>query len=135
MNQNHTAKILQKGGLIDQNISFKRAQYKALVRRPLTREEADFSEEQLALVWWFLNDRHLSEDDWFDIIIFRYLLAVKRWFTFPQLRQRSFATLAIAAMDAAVQIERSKNAAQPEIFSLDALLTESESQWEPLQAA
>ena len=32
---------------------------KALRERKLTTEEADFSEEHLSIVWWFLNEKKL----------------------------------------------------------------------------
>ena len=63
---------------------------KVLRERKLTQEEADFSEEHLSIVWWFLNEKKLPADDWFDVVILRYLLTVKRWFTLPELRRYSF---------------------------------------------
>ena len=63
---------------------------KALRERKLTPQEADFSEEHLSIVWWFLNEKKLPADDWFDVVVLRYLLTVKRWFTLPQLWRYSF---------------------------------------------
>ena len=81
---------------------------KALRERKLTPEEADFSEEHLSIVWWFLNEKKLPADDWFDVVVLRYLLTVKRWFTLPQLWRYSFTTLAVSAMKSAVNTERRK---------------------------
>lgn len=89
-------------------------------KRRLTPEEADFSEEHLSLVWWFLNENSLPEADWFDVVIFRYLLTVKRWFTCPELHRYSFTTLAVSAMRSAVHTERRKQSGTPQILSLDA---------------
>ena len=93
---------------------------KVLRERKLTQEEADFSEEHLSIVWWFLNEYKLPADDWFDIVVLRYLLTVKRWFTLPQLRRYSFTTLAVSAMKSAVNTERRKKNRRPQTISLDA---------------
>lgn len=88
--------------------------------RKLTQEEADFSAEHLSIVWWFLNEYKLPAAEWFDVVIFRYLLTVKRWFTLPELHKYSFTTLATAAMRSAVNTERRKQARHPQMLSLDA---------------
>ena len=93
---------------------------KVLRERKLTQEEADFSEEHLSIVWWFLNEKKLSADDWFDVVVLRYLLTVKRWFTLPELRRYSFTTLAVSAMKSAVNTERRKQNRRPQTISLDA---------------
>ncbi len=91
-----------------------------LRNRKLTQEEADFSAEHLSIVWWFLNEYKLPAAEWFDVIIFRYLLTVKRWFTLPELHKYSFTTLATAAMRSAVNTERRRQARHPQMLSLDA---------------
>ena len=84
---NHTNSIT--GTKADQVVlSFEKL--KALRERKLTTEEADFSEEHLSIVWWFLNEKKLPADDWFDVVVLRYLLTVKRWSTLPELRRYSF---------------------------------------------
>ena len=93
---------------------------KVLRERKLTQEEADFSEEHLSIVWWFLNEKKLSADDWFDVVVLRYLLTVKRWFTLPELRRYSFTTLAVSSMKSAVNTERRKQNRRPQTISLDA---------------
>ena len=93
---------------------------KVLRERKLTQEEADFSEEHLSIVWWFLNEKKLPADDWFDVVILRYLLTVKRWFTLPELRRYSFTTLVVSAMKSAVNTERRKQNRRPQTISLDA---------------
>ena len=91
-----------------------------LRNRKLTQEEADFSAEHLSIVWWFLNEYKLPAAEWFDVVIFRYLLTVKRWFTLPELHKYSFTTLATAAMRSAVNTERRRQARHPQMLSLDA---------------
>lgn len=91
-----------------------------LRNRKLTQEEADFSAEHLSIVWWFLHEYKLPAAEWFDVVIFRYLLTVKRWFTLPELHKYSFTTLATAAMRSAVNTERRRQARHPQMLSLDA---------------
>ena len=50
---------------------------KVLRERKLTQEEADFSEEHLSIVWWFLNEKKLPADDWFDVVILRHIGCVR----------------------------------------------------------
>lgn len=88
--------------------------------RKLTQEEADFSAEHLSIVWCFLHEYKLPAAEWFDVVIFRYLLTVKRWFTLPELHKYSFTTLATAAMRSAVNTERRRQARHPQMLSLDA---------------
>lgn len=61
---------------------------------PLTPEQRLFAAENHDLVYAFLNDKHLPENDFYDVIIFGYLDAVRRYFTNPRLQQYSFATVA-----------------------------------------
>lgn len=91
-----------------------------LYKRPLTKEEAAFSAEHLSLVWWYLNTRGLEENEWFDVVIFRYMLTVKRWFTDEALHAYSFTTLAVAAMRSAVSTEQRKQARRVQTVSLNA---------------
>lgn len=93
-----------------------------LYNRPLTKEEAAFCEENLSLVWRFLRMYGLEEQDWFDVVIFRYMLTVKRWFTDASLHRYSFTTLSVAAMRSAVNHERQKQACRVKTVSLNAPL-------------
>lgn len=92
---------------------------KKLYDRPLTKDEADFSAEHLPLVFWYLRQRELDEQDWFDIVIFRYLLSVKRWFECPELHRYEFSTIAVAAMRSAINAERVKQARRIATISLE----------------
>ena len=44
---------------------------------PLTKEQQDFAAEHHGLVYKFLNDNHLPEDEFYDVVIFGYLKAVQ----------------------------------------------------------
>ena len=75
---------------------------------PLTSEEQIFASEHHGIVISYLVKNRLSFDDWYDVVIFRYLLSVKRWFAIPELHKYSFCTIAYNAMRSAVGVERTK---------------------------
>ena len=52
------------------------------------------------------------------MVIFRYLLAVKRWFALPDLQRVKFVTVACQAMRSAIGHEREKRAKEPQTVSL-----------------
>ena len=47
---------------------------------PLTKEQQEFAAEHHGLVYKFLNDNRLAEDEFYDVIIFGYLKAVQDFF-------------------------------------------------------
>ena len=99
--------------------------YRSMPARVETRSElaqtlSRTHDLHLSIVWWFLNEKKLPADDWFDVVILRYLLTVKRWFTLPELRRYSFTTLVVSAMKSAVNTERRKQNRRPQTISLDA---------------
>ena len=69
---------------------------------PLTHEQRVFAAEHHNLVYKFLNENHLPEDDFYDVVIFGYLSAVRRYLTIPQLHQYSFNTIAWRGMTGAL---------------------------------
>lgn len=86
--------------------------------RPLTDEEAQFSTDHIGIVYWYLNAQGLNQQEWFDIVIFRYLLTVKRWFALPDMRKHKFPFLACQAMRSAIGNARRKSAKEPQTVSL-----------------
>lgn len=60
---------------------------------PLTLEQKKFASDHHDLVYKFLHDRHLPIDEFYDIVIFGYLNAVKRYFSRTDLHVYTFATL------------------------------------------
>jgi RNA polymerase sigma-70 factor (ECF subfamily) len=70
--------------------------------RSLTLEEQTFAAEHHDLVHRYLRQRHLSEDDFYDVVIFRYLRAVRQYLERESLRQYAFSTIAYHAMDSSV---------------------------------
>lgn len=69
---------------------------------PLTPEQRRFAAEHHGLVYAFLNDKRLPEDEYYDIVIFGYLDSVRRYFTEIKLQQYSFGTIAWSGMNGAL---------------------------------
>ena len=62
--------------------------------RPFTKEEQQFAEENHDLVYAFLNEKKLSEDEYYDVVVFGYLQAVQVYCTEKKQCKYSFSTLA-----------------------------------------
>ncbi len=67
---------------------------------PLTPEQQTFAAENHGLILQFLNKNRLPEEEFYDVVVFGYLRAVKRYFTEKDLRQYSFSTIAWSCMRA-----------------------------------
>lgn len=91
---------------------------KAFYDRPLTPKEAQFATDNINIVWWYLDKQGLNRAEWFDVVIFRYLLSVKRWFAVPDLQKTRFVNVACKAMQSAIGNERRKQASGPQTVSL-----------------
>ena len=65
---------------------------------PLTKAEADFAAEHHDLIYRYLCKAGLSEEEGYDIVVFGYLRAVRKYLARPELRQYQFSTLAYRAM-------------------------------------
>ena len=87
--------------------------------RPLTPWERDMAEEHHSLVLRFLQVHGLSMEDYYDVVIFRYLLAVEKWFRRPDLYRYGFTSIAWAAMSSALSHEREKQRRRPRTVSLE----------------
>ena len=68
----------------------------------LTDYERQYAEQHNALDYRFLHDKRLNINEFYDVVIFRYLATVQRYLSGPQLQQYSFTTIAYAAMNSAV---------------------------------
>lgn len=66
---------------------------------PLTPEQSLFAAKHHELVYKFLREKHLSPDEFYDVVIFGYLRAVRRYLTVMELKQYAFATIAWKAME------------------------------------
>ena len=86
---------------------------------PLTLEEQQFAIDTHYLISKYLNIRKLPFDDWYDIVIFRYLRSVKRWFAIPELHEHSFEIIAFYAMRSAIGGELAKQGRRIQTVSID----------------
>jgi hypothetical protein len=93
-------------------------QTKDFYERPLDQEEAKFAADHIGIVWFYLNNRGLDWDEWFDTVIFRYMLAVKRYLSDPDLQRYKFTTIACSAMRAAIGHEHDRRKRRPQEVSL-----------------
>lgn len=93
---------------------------------PLTQKERDFAENNHYIVYEYLNKHGLNPDEWYDVVIFRYMLSVQKWFACPRLHRWSFKTIAFNGMRSAVGNERKKQKHQIQVISLDELIPGSE---------
>lgn len=65
---------------------------------PLTSEQRKFAADHHNLIYSFLNDNRLSEDDYYDVVVFGYLKAIRDYFLRKDLQEYSFGTIAWRAM-------------------------------------
>lgn len=70
---------------------------------PLTVEEQNFAADNHNLVYKFLNENRLPENDFYDVVIFAYLQAVRDYFTNEKLKKYAFATISWRAMSRSLQ--------------------------------
>lgn len=61
---------------------------------PLSPAERSVAERHYRLVEWYVRHRGLPVDEYLDVAVFGYLLAVKRWFARPDLYRYEFTTIA-----------------------------------------
>lgn len=87
--------------------------------RPLTPIERAVAERNAYMISQFLAANRLPADDWYDVVVFRYLLTVKSWFSRPELYRYEFSTLAWRGMRSAVDNERKKQNRRIQTLSLD----------------
>ena len=87
--------------------------------RPLSAEAQELARQNIRTVAGFLAHHRLS-DDWYDVVIFRYLLTVQNWLDRPELHRYAFSTIAWRAMSSAVSNERRKQGRRIRAVSLDA---------------
>lgn len=65
---------------------------------PLTEAESNFAAEHYSLIDRYLKMAGLPENDFYDVVVFGYLRAVRKYLARPELRQYKFATIAFRAM-------------------------------------
>lgn len=87
--------------------------------KPLSPEERTMAEKNHHLVLSFLRTHGLPMEEYYDVVIFRYLLAVEKWFRRPDLYRYQFSTIAWSAMSSALYHEREKQKRRIPTVSLD----------------
>lgn len=68
----------------------------------LTEKERLFAEKWHGLIYSFLHENNLTENEYYDVAALGYLRAVTRYSREPKLREYSFSTIAWQAMRSAV---------------------------------
>lgn len=86
--------------------------------RPLSKKEAIFAEDNINIVYWYLRTYGLDEAEWYDVVIFGYLLAVKKYLSVQSTQKVKFVTVAANAMRSCVGNMRDKDKRQPKTVSL-----------------
>lgn len=86
---------------------------------PLTVEEQRFAEENHQIIFRYLQSRKLDPDEWYDVVILRYLLSVKKWFQRPELHSWKFSTIVQQDMRSAIGHHLEKEAKRIQTISLD----------------
>ena len=98
----------------------------ARTMEPLTYDEQVFAAEHHDVVYKYLRKRRLDPNEYYDVVIFRYLRSVKRWFAEPELRAHNFEIIAFYAMRSAIghyQHKKRRQAAYGCVLSLDAVVS------------
>lgn len=86
----------------------------------LSMEERSFITENHHMVKEYLQMRRLPEDEWYDVVIFRFIRAVQLWFSRPDLHRWAFRTIAYQNMRSAIGHEMEKQRRRIHAASLDA---------------
>lgn len=74
--------------------------------KALTQEESEFAGAHHDLIWAYLRRAGLPEDEFYDVAVFGYLRAVRKYLARPELRQYQFSTIAFRAMSCNVHHSR-----------------------------
>ena len=90
--------------------------------RPLNPWERDMAEEHHSLVLRFLQVHGLPMEDYYDVVIFRYLLAVENWSRRTSTIPGGFPAIAWAAMSIALTKEQERQRCIPQTVSLEEIL-------------
>lgn len=86
---------------------------------PLNPAEQEVAEQNCHLVDNFLHAQRLSREEFYDVAVFGYLLAVKKWFRRPDLYRYGFPSVAWSAMRGCVGNERAKQSRRVHTVSLE----------------
>lgn len=68
--------------------------------KPLTAEQQQFAAAHHELVNRYLSHHRLSEEDYYDVVIFGFLRAVQNYLEHPELKKYAFSSIACREMNA-----------------------------------
>ena len=88
----------------------------------LSSREREFAAKNYYIVINYLRKRQLPFDEWFDVVIFRYLRSVHRWHTELELHYYTFQTIAEKAMQSAIGGEYAKRSRRIQAISLEEVI-------------
>lgn len=88
--------------------------------KPLTYEQQQFAAEHHDVINAFLRAFRLPESEYYDVVVFGYLNAVRKYTEIPDLREYSFKTIAFWSMRTSLTNESRKAARRIQAMSLDA---------------
>lgn len=74
--------------------------------KPLTKKQQRFAEDHHDLIYAFLRDMDLERDEFYDVAVFGYLKAIRRYLSNRTLRKYAFTTIAWQAMRREVYLYR-----------------------------
>ena len=102
--------------------------------RPMTDAERRFAEDNHALVYRFLKANDLSEDSYYDIVIFGFLQAVQEYCSNDNTQNYQFSTVAWRKMSCALKDHRryleSQKRSAPTFSIHDSVSPDSSKKWE-----
>lgn len=91
----------------------------------LTAKQRKFAERNHSLIYSFLNKNHLPQDEYYDIVVFGFLRAVKEYLEKPHLNKYAFGTVAWVKMKSALYDfykSQSRKMRQGHIISMEAVV-------------
>lgn len=86
---------------------------------PLSPAEQKVAARRCQLIDHFIAAQRLPKEEYYDVAAFGFLLAVKKWFSRPDLYRYEFSTIAWASMRSAVGNERRKEQRRIQTVSLE----------------
>lgn len=88
--------------------------------KPLTYEQQLFASEHHDVIYEFLRAFGLPESEYYDVVVFGYINAVRKYNELPELREWGFKTIAFWSMRSTLGNESRKTARRIQAISLDA---------------
>lgn len=89
--------------------------------KKLSPEQQVFAEENLKIVYSFLHSKNLSIEEYFDIVIFGYIKAVKEYTERPDIQKYSFTTIAFRKMETTLVVHAKHHSRQKRKEDIPAL--------------